>query len=351
MNKKMTILLYTALTAFITQFMPIYLLSSQMNAYLINTVRFVLLTTVIFLVFEKRILVNFKTVLKDGLILGFLGGIAVILSTIGIGLSNPISGLFFFMLPLSVFKKDKAGLFKSALFVIPALILIIVSDYRSPLGLLLLLVSSVFEYSALFYYSRYFSNRHLIKETLFTATLVPALLSTVMFFITKPASAAVLSDMQKFSLLILVIPASFIPALILSADRRITAGADMSFILLFAGIAGAVMNYPYLNVFSIIGILLLSLSGLTGSLKRKGSGRVELIAIVTLAAIVLSLIMPFKDSVRMRVSIYRDNQDFKNGKGVSEAVSIGNIYIKYINEEPAYIYQTGPSQFISVPIR
>ena len=96
MNKKMTILLYTAITAFITEFTPIYLLSSEMNAYLINTVRFVLLTTVIFLIFEKRILLNFKSVLKDGLILGFLGGISVIISTIGIGMTNPVFGLFFF---------------------------------------------------------------------------------------------------------------------------------------------------------------------------------------------------------------------------------------------------------------
>lgn len=348
MNKKMTILLFTALTAFIAQFTPIYVLYSDMNPFLISTIRFVLLTTVIFLIFEKRILVNFKAVLKDGLMMGTLAGLSLILSVAGTGMTGPLSGLFFFILPAAMYVSRKPLI--TILVALPAFAFICIASFNIA-GIILLLISALLEYAAIYYFFRRFRSEGMMREVLFIATLLPALFSTAAFFITKPANAAILSDIQKFSLLMLIIPSTLIPAAFAVAGKKLFTGTRPWLIPVFAGLAGLLVNFPYVGIWNAAAIVLLSLSSVNFRPVRKGTGRVEMIAVATLAAIVIALIMPVRDSVRARMTIYNDNQDFKNGKPVSETVSIGNILVKLENGKPAYVYQTGSGMFISVPIR
>ncbi len=360
MKKLYNVFLIVIIMSLIISLKSTSILISNINPFLIISIRFVLFACVIFLIFEKQILKNISNVYKSSTIAGiFLGG-TFIFQAMALQHTSPLFMSIFFIGPFLVFHKDNklnipgiSGFILSAIIATFALIL---EKTFSPLSFIWALLSSICLIILIYIYNKktnIFSKG--IIESIFTATAIAAVLSVILFFITKPIAAPTVSDYQKIHLIIIIIAGTFVPFLLIIYSKRIFGKVIFTLLCLSASITALIVNIKafsliYLLAYIILFLYLIPFSNFKKN--KKGFSKIENVALIALICMIVSLGLPFINSIK-RINIVKNDKVsiMVNHRDPDNTFKIGNIYIKSINNKPAYIYEIKNNQFNSMPIR
>lgn len=327
------------------------ILQTSMNIFLIPTVQFVLFACIIFLVYEKRILKNINEYYKNGLLLGIFLTITVICNAYAIKyLSTAMAGIFI-LIPVSMFITNNiyARYTAAAMAIAAAVFISFIYCMFSPLGLIAGLLSSVSLYIMIKYFR--INSEHIRKgiiETAFTATGLTAVTVTVLFFILRPGTAAILSPFQQIHLLLLILTGTLIPYSILIYRQCTFSGLG---ILFFMTVFTVTLILNSMSWLFLIPYLLLFTPFAIHKKHKKAFSTVETFAIVALIGIVVSLVAPVLNGINRINTVHEDRRILETNNIPSNVLQVGNICIKYIDNRPKYIYQYSDSKFYSVPIR
>ncbi len=360
MKKIYNVFLIVIIMSLIISLKSTYLLISNINPFLIVTIRFVLFASVIFLIFEKQILKNIANVYKPSIIAGvFLTG-TFIFQGIALQHSSPLFMSIFFIGPFLVFNKNNnlniPGILGFILSIIIATFALILENSFSPLSFLWALLSSICLITLIYIYNKktkIFTEG--IIESLFTATAISAILSVILFFLTKPLIAPTVSSYQQIHLIIVIIAGTFVPFLLIIYLKGIFNKGIFTLLCLSASITALAINasafsFIYLLAYIMMFLYLIPFSNFKKN--KKGFSKIENVALIAFICMVISLVMPFINSIK-RINIVKNDRVsiMVNHRDPDNTLRIGNIYIKSINHKPAYIYEIKNNQFNSVPIR
>lgn len=327
------------------------ILQTSMNIFLILTVQFVLFACITFLVYEKRILKNINEYYKNGLLLGIFLTITVICNAYAIKFLSPAMAGIFILIPVSMFITNNiyARYTAAALATAAAVFISFIYCMFSPLGLIAGLLSALSMYFMINYFT--INSEHIRKgiiETGFTATGLTAVTVTVLFLLTRPGTAAILSPFQQIHLLLLILTGTLIPYSIL-IYRQCT--FSRLGILFFMTVFTMTLIFKSMRWLFFIPYLLLFTPFATQKKHKKAFSTVETFAIIALLGIVVSLVAPVINGINRINTVHEDRSILETNNIPANVLQIGNICIKYIDKRPKYIYQYSDSKFYSVPIR
>ncbi len=360
MKKLYNVFLIVIIMSLIISLKSTSILISNINPFLIVSIRFVLFACVIFLIFEKQILKNIANVYKPSIIAGvFLGG-AFIFQAIALQHTSPLFMSIFFIGPFLVLNKNNSlnivGILGFILSIIIATFALILENSFSPLSFVWALLSSICLVILIYIYNK--KTDILSKgviESVFTATAIAAVISVILFFVTKPIMAPTVSDYQKIHLITIIIAGTFVPFLLIIYSKEMFGKGIFTLLCLSASITALAVNikafsFIYLLAYIMLFLYLIPFSNFKKN--KKGFSKIENVALIALICMIISFTLPFINSIKQinivkndKVSIMVDHRDPDN------SFKIGNIYIKSINNKPSYIYEIKNNQFNSMPIR
>lgn len=353
MNLKKYIIYFVIVFSALFSFKSHFLLAGEMNVFLINAIRFTLLSSIIFIVFEKQILLNFTKCWRTGVTIGVL------------------ITVYFTLLTLSI---ERTGYFLPALILIATGIIFIKRNIlvyitlTAAMGLALaeIIMRGCFPAAVLMsiasaiplYFTAVTAKRHgnvlreFKKESFFTATLIPAIIFIVIFLLTKPADAPRLDTFLQIHLLLLITAGTLMPVFLLFTDKNIfISGKKLKIFIAISAVSliGIVLFSPaLLHVLSALTLLFILIAP---GKSAKGIGRIESILIITLTAIIISLVIPVYRSIEDYSRIRKDRELISSKSLPAGFISIGNIHIRSRSGIPVRIYEQQKDRIIAVPVR
>ncbi len=347
-NKLLNFYIILILGMFLTSFNSTYILLNNVNPYLINSVRFLLLSSLIFIFYERRILLNLKYIYKKALILGFILSIYSVFFILQLNNSNPFSSSLLFIIPLMyVFMKNKITLISISI----SIILLIIENINM-FNIIYTILLILFLIIALEYYKKHSKNlNNYITENIFITTGIIAILNIVLFFITKPDTAPFLSNIQIAHLIMLILTGSLIPAIILIYINKSVFLLNKNTIILLLLVLSRILNFDY-TVFNLIIFAILFVPFIVNMKKDKaGFSKIETFALLVVLAIIGTLLIPFIQSFKNDSIVKKDRVLLQDKRTLENVFQIGDSYIKFINSKPVYLYEYKNNKFLHTPIQ
>ncbi|MFO8061939.1 MAG: hypothetical protein R6U31_03335 [bacterium] len=353
MNFKKYIIYLVIIFSALFSFKSHFLLAGELNVFLINAIRFTLLSSIIFIVFEKQILINFTRCWKTGVILGLLITVYFTLLTLSIERTGYFLPALILIATGIIFAKRNVLVYITLIAAMGLALAGIIMRGCFPAAVLMSIASAI-----PLYFTAVIAKRHreilteFKKESFFTTTLIPAVVFIVIFLLTKPADAPRLDTFLQIHLLLLITAGTLMPVFLMFTDNNIfISRARLNIFIAISAVSliGIVLFSPaLLPVLSALTLLLILIARRSAV---KGTGRIESIAIVALTAIIISLIIPVYRSIEDYSQIRKDRELISSKSLPAGFISIGNIYIRSRSGIPARIYEQQKDRIIAVPVR
>ncbi|MDD3803945.1 MAG: hypothetical protein PHW02_06160 [bacterium] len=340
------------LIAAMTSLVSLEKTSWSMNFFLLPSIAFTFTGSMIFLIHEKHIINNFMRTYKGGLKAGLTAAIFFFALYFSIHFLSGGAAFIIFLSSYIAYRIIKRKVYPALLAVFASLVFgfLLPSSTPSAIARILIILSSFAAGTVLMFMlretlSEFAENP---KESLCYANVIIALISVPLFFLTKSGQAAILTGEEKTHLFLLTFVYSFLASSLLilqpgamRPDRRVMAVS--------AAISAAVLSLFFFSLYFIAGVLiaLIALFFEGFSLKKKGIGVTETMAIMTLSAILLSMVLPLYDKVRSEIMVRNDKKLFEENKEekIENAIKIGGYYIKSADNRIKFVYKTDKSKF------
>lgn len=356
-NLQMSVILVTIMASIISA----GVLALKMNMFLLCTINMFSVSAVIFLVYEKKIIQNFSKIWKDGLVGGMLLSIAYIAFMSGVSMTSAMDSLIFLFAPVALFfgfrgkKRNSSIIFTAAVILISVLDIFLIKKQGSILGTLLLLGASITIYSLLSWAA---AKKHILethsKEVLCIMALSAAAVSFILFYLTKPSYAPVLTQLEQYHLINIIIFGSILPAFFFTFSTSELMKSDIRVASIVFTLTAVLLSFTDFSLLLIPAYILISLPPFfKGAVNKKGFSTTEIMALITLSAIIVSLIFPFTKAVSVKRIIASDINSIKPGSKISGSfdLQIGNLYARQIDGSIRCIYEDSEGRIKSYPIQ
>jgi len=304
---------------------------------------------------------NISVVWKDSLMGGILFTSAYIALMAGLSMTSPLNALLFLFAPIVFYFGFKSlnrnlNIGFSLLIIALAIINIFLKSHTNNiLGTVLLLGSSASIYSFLNWLNR---RKSLIedhsREVVCIMTFITAIVSFLLFFFTRNSFAPMISYLEQYHLLNIIIFCSMLPALIFVWSVKSVYNFDIRVSAIVFTLAGIILSITEFSIPIIAALILIAIQPFFNSkIEKKGFSTSESIALLTLSAIIISLIIPFVQRIAFYKEINSDVKNFNSGNTsqIANTSHIENLYIKKIDGKIRCIYETSKDRVKIYPIQ
>ena len=336
-------------------------LASKMNIFLLCTISSFSVSAMLFLVFEKRLIKNISAVWKDSLMGGILFASAYIALMAGLSMTSPLNALIFFFTPVVFYfgfnsSKRNFNIVFTILIIALAVVNIFLNNHTNSIfGTILLIGSSVSIYSLF----NWVNGKKLLleknsREVVCIMTFIAAIVSFLLFFFTRSSYAPMLSRIEQYHLLNIIFFGSMLPAFIFVWSTNSVFKLDIRMLVIVFALTGIILSFTEFSILIIAALILIAIQPFFNSTgEKKGFSTSESIALLTLSAIIISLIMPFVQRIDMYKEINSDIKNFSSGNinKIYNTSHIDNLYIKKIDGKIRCIYETSKERVKIYPIQ
>jgi hypothetical protein len=311
---------------------------------------FVFTASMIFLLFEKKIILGFKNNFKTGLLLSIPSVGFYILLLFQLKFFDPFTIIFIIFLS---YKISSEQFLRKKYDIIYVLIMLVIFIFLNKLYMDL----KLFAHSFISFVIQILLFKLLKKtqkfnispvEKIFYPYLSGAIVLTTLYFFNKPEQTPEINQLNQIFLSIYVFVSNFLLSLFMikfeDLDlKKINKDFLFSCALFFT--LFLFLNIPNIILFFLVLILVIKEFFLKKRMK-KGFGVSEYIAILTMAAIIFSLLIPSIKIVKNKIVAMHDCEKLNNSKSdLRNVYQIDGIYIKFINRKPSFIYTKTKDRF------
>ncbi len=330
--------------------------SWAMNMFLLPAIAFTFTGSMVFLIHEKQIIKEFTSTYKEGFKAAIVSALLFYSAYLTIHILSASAGFMILLSSYSAYKilKRKNKYFLLAFSILSLILIFFIPSYHEIMIVKILLIASAFLGETVLMFMLKEVKSQFIekpKTTYCYANILIALISVALFFITKSDTAAVLSKMEQMHLFILTFISTFLVSLVLIIKPESAGIGKIS--LAVSATAVTIILSLFNFSFFFIGAFLLFLIPLFFSKKtHKGFAITEFLAMITLIAIVVSLLFPVYVKLRSEIIVNSDKSLFLSGKTdkIENAVKYGDYFIKYIDSKPKFVYLAKEGSFRSFSI-
>ncbi|MEO0289297.1 MAG: hypothetical protein ABIN00_06635 [candidate division WOR-3 bacterium] len=328
----------------------LYKLIPITGSFIPGMMGFVFTASLIFLLFEKKIILGFKNNFKTGLLLSIPLIGFYILFLFQLNFFDPFMVIFMLFLSYKIsseqFITKKYDIFYVLIMLV---IFIFFNKLYSDLKLFAYSLISIFIQIILF---KIFKQTQKFKissvEKIFYPYLLGAIILTTLYFFNKPGQTPEINQLNQIFLSIYVFVSNFLLSLFMIKYENLDLKKiDKDFLFSGALIFTLILflNIPDIILFFLVFISMLKKFFLKKGMK-KGFGVSEYIAILTMAAIIFSLLIPSIKVIKNKIVAIHDCETLNNGKNdLKNIYIIDGIYIKFIDKKPSFVYSKTKDRF------
>lgn len=311
---------------------------------------FVFTASIIFLLFEKKIILGFRNNLKQGLLLSipFIGFYIVLLFQLKF--YDPFTIIFILFLSYKIslekFFKKKYDILSIATLLI---IFILLNKFYIDIKILIYSFLSIFIQTIFFKLFRKTQNFRISSvEKVFYPYLSGAIILTILYFFYKPEKTPEINQLNQIFLFVYVFVSNFLLSLFkIKYEYLDSKRINKDYLFFGSLIFTIILFFNITNIIILFLVLLLILKDLSSKKRmKKGFGVSEYIAILTMTAIIFSLLIPSIKVVKNKIIAFHDCEILNNGKNdLKNVYRIDDIYIKFIDKKPSFIYSKTKDRF------
>lgn len=311
---------------------------------------FVFTASLIFLLFEKKIILGFKNNFRKGIVLSIPLIGFYLMFLFQLNFFDPFAIIF--MLFLS-FKISSEKFLAKKYDIISVLILfitfILLNKFYSDLKLLAYSFISIFIQTILLKILRKTQNFNLSSvEKIFYPYLIGAIILTTLYFFYKPERTPEINQIDQVFLFVYVFVSNFLLSLLMIKYENLDFKKINKVFLFFGSITFTLIlffNIPNIILFCFFLISMVNELFFQKKI-RKGFGVSEYIAIITMTAIIFSLLIPSVQVIKNKIVAIHDCEKLNDGKNdLKNVFMIDGIYIKFLDRKPSFIYSKTKDRF------
>ncbi len=302
---------------------------------------FVFTASLIFLLFEKKIILGFKKNFYNSFIFSIPLTILYLTTIFQINLFNTF--FVFVSLYISYRFADKKLFIKknifSNLFNFISLTIISILIFKISSKFFLYFISFFIVQTLTIYFIKNIDKKNLSSpDFVFYPNLISAIVLTILYFLNKPLKTPELNSINQVYLSIYIFAANFLNSLVLIKKEEFNLQKLHKESVLFLCLTFMlILNFSFPNLLISIPLFIPLL--ISFKISKKGFGVSETIAIVTMVAILISLLLPTIKVLNNKMVATHDCEKLNNNKNsLKDVYVIDNIYIKFIDKKPVAIY-------------
>ena len=344
------------LVALGSSFVSIEKVSLVMNMFLLPSIAFIFTGSMIFLIHEKQIIKNFTSTYKEGLKAALVSSLLFYSVYLTIYVLSSLASFVILLSSYSTYKilKKKKDYFLLLFSIISLTLAFLIPSVNDNLIVKIPLITFSFlgETVLMFMLKEvkiYFNEKP--KETLFFANSFIGIISVALFFLTKSDSVAILSRDEQIHLFILTFISTFLISYIIIM-KPMSAQIDRLPFIVSVLISSVILSLFSFSLSFVCAIFFILLSLFFPKKTNGGFAVTEFIAILTLIAIVISLLFPVYTKIRSKLIVRNDRNLCMSHQpnSMENTFKYGNYFIKYIDGKPKYLYLLRDSFFRSFSI-
>ncbi|MEO0281320.1 MAG: hypothetical protein ABIN05_03100 [candidate division WOR-3 bacterium] len=311
---------------------------------------FVFTASIIFLLFEKKIILGFKNNFKTGLLISIPMIGFYISFLFQLNFFDPFIIIFIFFLSYKIsseqFITKKYEIFSVLIMLV---IFIFLNKLYTDLKLFAFFFIFIFIQVILFKLLKKTQKFNISSvEKIFYPYLSGAIILTTLYFFNKPEQTPEINQLNQIFLSIYVFVTNFLLSLfMIKYENSYLKKINKDFLFFGALIFTLIL---FLNITNIILLFLVLISIIKeyflNKRMKKGFGVSEYIAILTMAAIIFSLLIPSIKVIKNKFLAMHDCEKLNNGKSdLNNIYKIDDLYIKFIDKKPSFIYSKTKDKF------
>jgi len=302
---------------------------------------FVFTASLIFLLFEKKIILGFKRNFYNSLLFSIPVTILYLTTIFQINLFNT----FFVFVSLfvsyrvsdkKIFSKENifSNLFNFISFAIISLLIFKISSKYFLYFISFFIIQTFTIYLIKRLYRRDLSS----PDFIFYPNLIAAIVLTILYFLNKPLKTPEVSHLNQVYLSVYIFVANFLNSfLLIKKEKHKLSKLNKEFVLFLCLTFLLILTFSFFNLLILILLLIPTITSFKVS--RKGFGVSETIALVTMVAILISLLLPTIKVLSNKMVVIQDCENLNNNRNsLKDVYVIDNIYIKFIDKKPVAIY-------------
>lgn len=318
-------------------------LVSTTGYYIPPMMGFVFTASTIFLIFERKIITGFK---KNFIYSLKISIPVILLYTILIFQLKFLNSFFIFTSLLlsykfSTFQFTKKYFIKIFyhLVILSMLILFILKNFDSFGTIIAFIITLIIQIIIFKLLKSSFKTIEIpFPDTIFYINLLGAIVFTSLYFLNKPSTTPFINSYQKFYLFFYIFIFNFsISYLCIKFDFEKNDLKKSLFIIPLLILL--ILEFSLFTLITFILLFFLEIFNFSQTKKKKGIIISELIAIITMVAIILSLLIPSIKLTQSKFILYTDCKKLNENKNrIKNIYKVGSRYIKFIDGKPFAIY-------------